>query len=86
MLDYVVNLFVLGLLVGEIFLFILVVYDDLFYKVVEMGEVLVKFRDIYGLVNRVSNFIDMFVSVSVYYKEMLGIDGFKVVKGKRIGG
>lgn len=86
LLDHVVNLLALGLSAGETFLPTPAAYDDLFYKVVETGEVLVKFRDTYGLANRASNSIDTLVSVSVHYKEMLGTDGSKAVKGKRTGG
>ena len=61
-------------------------YDDLFYKVVETGEVLVKFRDIYKLANRPSNSIDTLVNVSTHYKEMLAQrGGGKVAAGRRTG-
>ncbi|KAK0667093.1 hypothetical protein QBC41DRAFT_324596 [Cercophora samala] len=86
LLDHVVNLLALGLSAGETFLPTPAAYDDLFYKVVETGEVLVKFRDTYGLANRASNSIDTLVSVSIHYKEMLGTDGSKATKGKRTGG
>ncbi|KAK3311996.1 hypothetical protein B0H66DRAFT_100604 [Apodospora peruviana] len=75
LLDHVVNLLALGLSSGEAFLPTPAAYDDLFYKVVETGEVLVKFRDIYGLKNRPSNSIDTLVNVSTHYKEMLSADG-----------
>ncbi|KAL2173138.1 uncharacterized protein P884DRAFT_233052 [Thermothelomyces heterothallicus CBS 202.75] len=78
LLDHVVNLIALGLSAGETFLPTPAAYDDLFYKVVESGEVLVKFRDTYGLANRASNSIDTLVNVSMHYKEMLaGSDGGK---------
>jgi hypothetical protein len=71
LLDHVVNLIALGLSAGETFLPTPAAYDDLFYKVVETGEVLVKFRDVYGLAKRGSNSIDTLVNVSTHYKEML---------------
>ncbi|AEO62094.1 hypothetical protein MYCTH_117145 [Thermothelomyces thermophilus ATCC 42464] len=78
LLDHVVNLIALGLSAGETFLPTPAAYDDLFYKVVESGEVLIKFRDTYGLANRASNSIDTLVNVSMHYKEMLaGSDGGK---------
>lgn len=79
LLDHVVNLIALGLSAGETFLPTAAAYDDLFYKVVESGDILVKFRDTYGLANRPSNSIDTLISVSMHYKEMLagGGDGGK---------
>jgi hypothetical protein len=71
LLDHVVNLLALGLSAGETFLPTPAAYDDLFYKVVETGEVLIKFRATYGLANRPSNSIDTLVDVSTHYKEML---------------
>ena len=75
LLDHVVNLLALGLSSGESFLPTPAAYDDLFYKVVETGEVLVKFRDTYKLANRPSNSIDTLVNVSTHYKEMLADGG-----------
>ncbi|GAB1312674.1 Armadillo-like helical domain-containing protein [Madurella fahalii] len=75
LLDHVVNLVALGLSAGETFLPTPAAYDDLFYKVVETGEVLVKFRATYGLANRASNSIDTLVNVSTHYKEMLADGG-----------
>ena len=46
LLDLVVNLLVMGVSVGESFLPTPAAYDDLFYKVVEMGEVLKKFGEL----------------------------------------
>ncbi|KAL2132063.1 hypothetical protein VTI74DRAFT_4265 [Chaetomium olivicolor] len=77
LLDHVVNLIALGLSAGESFLPTPAAYDDLFYKVVESGEVLVKFRDVYGLGKRASNSIETLVSVSMHYKDMLGGEGGK---------
>ncbi|KAK3304765.1 uncharacterized protein B0T15DRAFT_558738 [Chaetomium strumarium] len=75
LLDHVVNLIALGLSAGETFLPTPAAYDDLFYKVVETGEVLVKFRGTYALANRPSNSIDTLVNVSTHYKEMLAEGG-----------
>lgn len=87
LLDHVVNLLALGLSAGETFLPTPAAYDDLFYKVVETGDVLVKFRSTYGLANRASNSIDTLVNVSTHYKEILADSGAagKTV-GKRTGG
>lgn len=91
LLDHVVNLLALGLSSGESFLPTPAAYDDLFYKVVETGEVLVKFRDAYKLANRASNSIETLVNVSTHYKEMLaerggGAKAAATAKGRRTGG
>lgn len=75
LLDHVVNLLALGLSAGEAFLPTPAAYDDLFYKVVEAGDVLVKFRDTYKLANRPTNSIDTLVSVSTHYKTLLAEGG-----------
>lgn len=82
LLDHVVNLIALALSAGEAFLPGPAAYDDLFYKVVETGEILVKFRETYNLANRPSNSIDTLVNVSTHYKEMLAGDG---AEGKTVG-
>lgn len=71
LLDLVVNLLALSLSAGEGFLPTPAAYDDLFYKVVETGDVLVRFRDTYGLARRPSNSIGTLVNVSSHYKAML---------------
>ena len=71
LLDLVVNLMALSLSAGEGFLPTPAAYDDLFYKVVESGDVLVKFRDTYGLARRPLNSIGTLVNVSAHYKAML---------------
>lgn len=75
LLDHVVNLLALSLSAGEAFLPTPAAYDDLFYKVVESGEVLAKFKTNYGLQNRKSNSIDTLISVSAHYEQMLTTDG-----------
>lgn len=83
LLDHVVNLLALALSAGEAFLPGPAAYDDLFYKVVETGEVLVKFRDTYKLSSRPSNSIDTLVNVSTHYKEMLLANGGEKKVGKK---
>ncbi|KAH7320265.1 hypothetical protein B0I35DRAFT_408946 [Stachybotrys elegans] len=75
LLDHVVNLLALSLSAGEAFLPSPAAYDDLFYKVVESGEVLTKFKENYKLGNRRSNSIDTLISVSTHYNEMLSEAG-----------
>lgn len=77
LLDLVVNLLALSLSAGEAFLPTPAAYDDLFYKVVESGEILVKFRDTYRLSSRPSNSIGTLISVSTHYKTMLDSDSSK---------
>ncbi|ROW08565.1 hypothetical protein VPNG_06250 [Cytospora leucostoma] len=86
LLDHVVNLLALGLSAGEAFLPTPAAYDDLFYKVVEAGDVLVKFRDTYGLANRSTNSIGTLISVSTHYKTLLAEGGNKGGKGSKAGG
>jgi hypothetical protein len=83
LLDHVVNLLALALSAGEAFLPGPAAYDDLFYKVVETGDILVKFRDTYRLSNRPSNSIDTLVNVSTHYKEMLLANGGEKKVGKK---
>lgn len=75
LLDLVVNLLALSLSAGEAFLPTPAAYDDLFYKVVESGDVLEKFRDTYALSRRPSNSISTLLSVSAHYKSMLAEPG-----------
>lgn len=77
LLDHVVNLVALSLSAGEAFLPTPAAYDDLFYKVVETGETLVKFKENYRLGNRHSNSIDTLINVSAHYKQMLSEGGGK---------
>jgi len=71
LLDNLVNLIALSLSAGEAFLPNPAAYDDLFYKLVEIGEILVKFRDSYELGKRPTSSIDTLISVSTHYKELL---------------
>ncbi|KAI1506447.1 hypothetical protein F5X99DRAFT_415249 [Biscogniauxia marginata] len=77
LLDLVVNLLALSLSAGEAFLPTPAAYDDLFYKIVESGDVLVKFRDTYNLSKRPSNSIGTLVSVTTHYRTMLDSGGSK---------
>ncbi|KAK6845301.1 membrane protein [Apiospora arundinis] len=77
LLDLVVNLLALSLSAGEAFLPTPAAYDDLFYKTVESGDLLIKFRDTYNLANRPSNSIDTMISVTTHYKSMLDAGGSK---------
>jgi hypothetical protein len=69
--DDVVNLIALSLSAGESFLSSPAAYDDLFYKLVEMSEILAKFRDNYELEKRPTSSIDTLISVSTHYRELL---------------
>ncbi|KXH27844.1 hypothetical protein CSIM01_06763 [Colletotrichum simmondsii] len=77
LLDNVVNLVALSLSAGEGFLPSPAAYDDLFYKVVEAGDTLAKFKESYQLGKRPSNSIDTLISVSTHYKELLAEGGKK---------
>lgn len=83
LLDDLVNLIALSLSAGEAFLPSPAAYDDLFYKLVEMGEVLVKFRDNYELGKRPSSSIETLISVTTHYKQLLA-DGAQGRKGKHL--
>ena len=80
LLDSLVNLIALSLSAGESFLPSPAAYDDLFYKLVETGEILAKFRDSYDLAKRPTSSIGTLISVSTHYKELLA-DG---ASGKRV--
>ena len=71
-IDRLVNLIALSLSSGEAFLPDTASYDDLFYKLVETGDILTKFRDVYDLSKQSkSNSIDTLISVSQHYHSML---------------
>jgi hypothetical protein len=73
MLNILVNLNGLALSTGESFLPDAAAYDDLFYKLVEAGDILIKFRDTYEaeLVNPKTGAIDSLISVSRHYHSLL---------------
>ena len=80
LLDDLVNLIALSLSAGEAFLPTPAAYDDLFYKLVETGEILTKFKDNYNLSKRPSSSIDILISVSTHYKELLAESAGKRTK------
>lgn len=85
LLDSLVNLIVLSLSNGEAFLPDPAAYDDLFYKLVESGPVLTKFRDVYQLdqqdaLNR-PNSIGTLISVVDHYQALIANEN--KTKGKK---
>lgn len=70
-MDLVVNLIALALHTGDAFLPGAPEYDDLFYKLVEAGDVLVKFRDLYELDKRPTNSIATLITVSEHYYQLI---------------
>jgi hypothetical protein len=83
LLDDLVNLIALSLSAGEAFLPTPAAYDDLFYKLVETGEILMKFRDNYNLEKRSTSSIGTLIAVSTHYKELLS-DGKAGAKVKNL--
>ncbi|KAF2635013.1 DUF1741-domain-containing protein [Massarina eburnea CBS 473.64] len=74
MVDLLVNVLALALSSGENFLPDPASYDDLFYKLVETGDSLAKFRDAFGLGS--STAMQTLVNVSAHYRALLdGGDG-----------
>ncbi|KAI9717069.1 MAG: hypothetical protein M1812_005004 [Candelaria pacifica] len=71
LLDNLVNLIALTLSAGDAFLPSPAEYDDLFYKLVEIGDILTKFRDAYGLAARPTNSIGTLISISAHYYTLL---------------
>ncbi|KAF2866097.1 hypothetical protein BDV95DRAFT_211991 [Massariosphaeria phaeospora] len=68
MVDLLVNLLAFALTKGENFLPDPASYDDLFYKLVETGDILAKFRDAFGLSNKS---IQTLINVSSHYHTLL---------------
>ncbi|KAF2277592.1 DUF1741-domain-containing protein [Westerdykella ornata] len=71
MIDRLVSLLAFALSNGENFLPDPVAYDDLFYKIVEQGETLTKFRDAYNLETSGQHPIQTLLSVSSHYHTLL---------------
>lgn len=73
LLQSLVSVLELALTTGEMFLPDAKSYDDLFYKIVEAGDILGQFRDQYGLSKRpeTSAGIEALLSVSQHYKRLL---------------
>ncbi|ORY11664.1 hypothetical protein BCR34DRAFT_565059 [Clohesyomyces aquaticus] len=69
MVDHLVNLLAFALSNGENFLPDPASYDDLFYKLVETGDILAKFRDAFGLPQQSS--IGTLINVSSHYHALL---------------
>jgi hypothetical protein len=84
LINLVVNLNALALSTGESFLPDAAAYDDLFYKLVEAGDILIKFRDAYDkeLVNPKSGAIDTLISVSRHYHTLLDETSKSKARGK----
>lgn len=76
----VVDLLTLALTAGESFLLDSSAYDDLFYKLVESGDALVKLRDSYSLASATEkqSHINTLIGVSKHYQEL--IDSQRVKK------
>ena len=74
MIDVLVNVLAFVLSSGENFLPDPASYDDLFYKLVETGDILTKFRDTFGLGS--SGAMQILVNVSSHYHSLLA-DGKK---------
>jgi hypothetical protein len=72
MVDQLVNLLVFAMSNGESFLPDAASFDDLVYKVVEAGDVLVKFRDTFDLAGPSgSHSISTLLNVSSHYRTLL---------------
>ncbi|KAI9849016.1 MAG: hypothetical protein M1837_005907 [Sclerophora amabilis] len=71
LLDSLVNLIALSLSAGDAFLPGAAEYDDLFYKLVETGDILTKFRDAYNLSARPTNSLPTLLSICAHYDELL---------------
>lgn len=76
-----VDLLTLALTIGESFLPDAAAYDDLFYKLVESGDALVKLRDTYSLaaVDEKKAHINTLVGVSKHYQELIDSERAKKV-------
>ena len=85
LVDDLVALIVLALSAGESFLPEPASYDDLFYKIVETGDTLAKFRDAYNLSGRSSsNSIEVLINVCTHYSELLENEKGKL-RNKHLG-
>lgn len=73
MIDLLVNLLAFALSSGENFLPDPAAYDDLFYKLVESGDTLVKFRDAFALGKQGS--MQTLINVSNHYQALLNDKG-----------
>jgi hypothetical protein len=72
LVNQLVNLLAFALSNGENFLPDAIAYDDLFYKVVETGDILAKFRDAFGLNSQPgASSIQTLLNVSSHYHSLL---------------
>jgi hypothetical protein len=73
MVDNLVNLMALSLCSSEAFLPDPASYDDLFYKIVEAGDILTKFRDVYGVTkgSAAAGSMETLINVSSHYYALL---------------
>jgi hypothetical protein len=72
MVDQLVNVLAFALSNGENFLPDPAAYDDLFYKLVETGDILTKFRDAFGLMSKSGpSPIQTLINVSAHYHSLL---------------
>lgn len=76
----------MSLSAGEAFLPDAAAYDDLFYKLVETGDILTKFRDAYDLSKQPSSSssIETLISVSSHYHSLLEGDEKGKVRSKNL--
>lgn len=94
LVESVTGLIALSLSVGESFLPDAASYDDLFYKLVETGDTLTKFRDAYELRvlrsadgtqgNRSISSIEVLTGVSAHYYRILEKQGKGRSRGKHL--
>jgi hypothetical protein len=70
MINILVNLLAFALSSGENFLPDPAAYDDLFYKLTESGDILVKFRDAFGLSSK-GGPMQSLINVSSHYHSLL---------------
>ncbi|KAF2005067.1 DUF1741-domain-containing protein [Amniculicola lignicola CBS 123094] len=85
MIDNLVNLLAFTLSNGENFLPDPASYDDLFYKLVEAGDILAKFRDAFGLSEQSGkSSIHILINVSSHYHALLEGDEKGKTKSKNL--
>jgi hypothetical protein len=83
MIDTLVNLLAFALSSGENFLPDPASYDDLFYKLTESGDVMVKFRDAFGLSSK-SGAMQSLINVSSHYHSLLEGDESGKTRSKNL--
>jgi hypothetical protein len=73
MVTVLVELLTSALVSGEIFLPDAAAYDDLFYKLVESGDALIKLREVYSLASEAekNSHINTLIGVSQHYQELI---------------